>query len=100
VHRKDRVLMSIFTGLLDLQLVLGFALVLLGIFYPALIGHLMMMIGAVVIAHGAAVLGRRSDDPRKSHGIRLLGVTAAMLLIVGGIYAIGRTLLQTSVPAL
>jgi hypothetical protein len=100
VVRQDRVLMAVFTGLLDLQVVLGFALVLGGIFYPALMGHLLMMIGAVVIAHGAAILGRRGDDARQSHGIRFLGVVASMLLIVGGIYAIGRGLLQTTLPTM
>lgn len=94
----DRKLMSVFVGVLDLQILLGIGLVLMGIFYGALMGHLMMMILAAVAAHAAAVMARRTTDGRRAHGIRLAGVALALLLIVGGIMAIGRSPLQTSIP--
>jgi heme A synthase len=77
-----------FVGLLDLQVLLGLALVFLGIWYPALMGHLLLMILAVVAAHLAAVLARGSTEPGKAHRIALAGVVLALLLVVGGILAI------------
>lgn len=96
--KGDRVTMGIFTGLLDLQALLGLAMVAMGLFYGALMGHLMMMILALVAAHGAGVMARKATDDRRAHAIRLIGVLLALVLVVGGIMAIGRGPLETSVP--
>lgn len=98
VAKADRVTMGAFTGVLDLQILLGIALIVAGIFYGALMGHLMMMLLAAISAHAAGVLARRSGDPRRAHGIRLAGVALALLLIVGGVMAIGRAPLESNVP--
>ena len=95
--KGDRVSMSVFTGLIDLQILLGVGLIVMGIFYGALMGHLMMMVLAAVAAHGAAVMARRAEG-RRAHTIRLVGVVLALVLIVGGIMAIGRSPLETSIP--
>ena len=96
----DRILMSVFTGLLDLQLVLGVALVIQGILYPALIGHIAMMALAVVTAHVAGVLSRKTVDARRAHSMRLAGVLGALVLILGGIVAIGRSVLGSGAPSM
>lgn len=87
-----------FTGLLDLQLVLGFGLFFGGIFYNALVGHMVMMIIAAVAANGAAVLAPRATTERQELVMRLAGVVIALACIVFGIMAIGRSVLG-SYPA-
>lgn len=87
-----------FTGLLDLQLVLGFGLFFGGIFYNALVGHMVMMIVAAVAANGAAVLAPRATTERQELVMRLAGVVIALACIVFGIMAIGRSVLG-SYPA-
>jgi heme A synthase len=98
--RGDRILMAIFTGLLDLQLLLGVGIVATGLFYPALMGHIGMMVFAVVLAHVCSVAARRTTDPVRAHTLRLVGALGALLLIVGGIQAIGRAILGTGVPSM
>lgn len=95
--KGDRISMGAFTGLLDLQMLLGVGLIAMGIFYGALMGHVMMMILAAVAAHAASAMARRAPD-RRAHAIRLVGVALALVLMVGGIMAIGRSPLQTSIP--
>jgi hypothetical protein len=98
--KADRVLMGAFTGVLDLQILLGVALIVGGIFYGQLMGHLMMMLLAVISAHAAGVLARKATDHRRAHAIRLAGVVLALLLIVGGVMAIGRAPLESNAPAM
>ena len=97
---RDRVLMAVFTGLLDLQLLLGVGMIVAGILYPALIGHIAMMLLAVVVAHAASVLARKAPDPRRAHAMRLAGVLGALVLILGGIMAIGRSILGSGAPSM
>ena len=96
--RVDRILMASYVGLLDLQLLLGVALVVTGTFYPALIGHLATMLLAVVVAHGASVLSRKPGSPGRGHRIRLAGIAASLLLIAAGIAAIGRGIFTSGAP--
>ncbi len=89
--RASRICLAAFTGLLDLQILLGIAMVVMGCFYPALMGHLMMMILAAVAAHALSVYARKQGDPRRAHTIALVGVVLALGLIFAGIGAIGRS---------
>lgn len=98
--RLGRILTAAFAGLLDLQIVLGLLLVVGGIYYPALIGHIAMMVLAAVFAHGASIIARRSVDARRAHGTRLVGVLLALLTIAGGVAAIGRGLFESRAPTL
>lgn len=95
----DRTLMAVFTGLLHLQVLLGIALVATGIFYGALMGHIVMMLLAAGAAQGASIVAKRATPPRNPNTIRLVGVLLALLLIVGGITAIGRSVFGTGVPS-
>ena len=94
--RASRISMAAFAGLLDLQVLLGIAMVVLGCFYGALMGHLMMMVLAAAALHGCSVYARKQADPRRAHTVGLVGVVLALLLIVGGISAIGRTPVTSS----
>ena len=95
--RATRILPAVFTGLLDLQVLLGIGLVLGGLMPDIVIGHIAMMIPALIVAHGASILARRSESERRALGIRLAGVVLALALIAGGIMALGRSVLG-SVP--
>lgn len=96
--RAAPALTAAFAGLLDLQLFLGFGLFFGGIFYNALVGHMVMMILAAVAANGAAILAPRATTERQELAMRLAGVIIALVCIVIGIVAIGRTVLG-SAPA-
>ena len=88
--KMHRILGASFAGSLHLQVILGLTMVLLGRFYPALIGHLAMMLLAAVIAQATMSINRRKTTPRL--GLPLIGVVVALLLITGGVMAIGRGL--------
>lgn len=81
-----------FTGVVDLQVLLGLILLFLWPFYGALIGHITLMVLAAATAHGASVWARRSSDARRALTIRLGGILLTLLLVVLGILAIGRSI--------
>ena len=56
--KTERVIMSTFTAVLGVQILLGLGLINTGISYGAHIGHLPMMILAAVAANGAATAAR------------------------------------------
>lgn len=85
---QSRAATAVFMGTLDLQVLLGIGTVLTRPWYGALMGHLIMMIAAVMAAHGITVYGRKQADHKRAHLITLVGVVLALLLILGGIMAI------------
>jgi hypothetical protein len=97
--RLGKILGSTFVGLLDLQLLLGISMVVLGNFYPALIGHLVMMLGAVAVGHVAMAMAKNTQPVERRPMLRLIGVVVPLLLIIAGVAAIGRSLLGTGVPS-
>ena len=94
--RATRILPAVFTGALDLQVLLGIGLVLGGPFPDAAVGHLVLMVLALVVAHGASILGRRAGSERRELGIRLAGIVVALVLIAGGIMMLGRSVLGSA----
>jgi len=88
--QATRVCGSVFVGLLDLQILIGVGVVLSGRWYPALIGHLVMMVAAAAVAHVLLVRNRKRATPGLT--LPLIGVAVALVLIAGGILAIGRGL--------
>ena len=95
--RVSRILGSSFAGVLDLQVLLGVFMVAFGVYYPALLGHIFMMIGAAVVAHVAMAMAKTSP-PDRTDKVRLLGVVVAILLVVGGVMSIGRSLFESGPP--
>jgi len=83
-----RVMGAIFTGLLDLQVLLGSTMVVMGRYYPRLLGHIAMMVLAAGVVHGLLVANRKRPTP--GYVLPLIAVAAALALIAGGIMAIGR----------
>lgn len=93
--RPARTAMAAFAGLLDLQIVLGIVLVVLGVFYPSLMGHLTMMLLAAAAVHGGSVLARKQGDPRRAYSLGLIGAVLALVLIFLGIRAIDRGVFES-----
>lgn len=89
-----RILGSSYAGLLDLQVLLGLLLLGAGLYYPALIGHIVLMVLAAGAAHMGAVLGRR--QPARVYLWPLAGAVLSLLLIAGGVMAIGRGLFEST----
>jgi hypothetical protein len=85
----ERILGASFAGALHLQVVLGLVMVAMGRFYPQLVGHLVMMLLAAVLAQATLSLNRRR--PRPGQLLPLIGIGGALVLMLGGILAIGRS---------
>jgi heme A synthase len=97
--RATRVLPAAFTGLLDLQILLGLALFMAGLFPDAVVGHLVVMLLAAAVAHGSSIVARRAADDRRELVIRLAGIVLSIVLIAGGIMAIGRGVFGSAPPS-
>lgn len=84
-----RTTFRIYTVVIDLQVLLGVILVFTRPFFPALSGHIVMMLAAAVWVHIVnARVRKRPEDVRAL----TLAITAAgsIVLFIGGILAIGR----------
>ena len=88
-----RKLAVVFSGLLQLQVLLGLALIFTGTFYPALAGHILMMVLAAVSAKVVPSVMRRRPLEERTYLPFLVGALAALGLIYGGVAAIQRSLL-------
>jgi hypothetical protein len=91
--RGGRVLLRAFVGVLDLQVLLGLILVFLWPFHAALWGHIVLMIVAAAAGHFTSILIRRRGPEARSHLTAALGAAGTLVLIIGGIAAIGRSVL-------
>jgi hypothetical protein len=86
-------LLRIFTVALDIQVLLGIVTLITGRFYPQLMGHLVMMIAALAVAHlGSARLKKAPVEARTS-GQLLAASLIPLLLIIAGILAIQRPII-------
>lgn len=85
-----------FAGLLHLQILIGFFVLVSGRFSPAFIGHIFMMLFAGVIAQVPLSVLRRRPPEARTPTPHLVATAAALLLIWGGVAAIGRGLLTSS----
>ena len=94
VDKGVRILGAVFTGLLDLQILLGLIMVAMGRFYPQLIGHIVMMLLAATVTHVLLVVNRKRPTP--GYALPAVAVGGALVLIFGGIMAIGRGVLTHS----
>lgn len=95
--KLERILGASFAGSLHTQVLLGLTMVAMGKFYPQLIGHLVMMLAAALLAQATLSINKKRAQP--GHQLPLIGVGGALLLILGGIMAIGRSPLMMTVGA-
>jgi hypothetical protein len=86
-------LLRIFTVVIDIQMLLGIVTLLTGRFYPQLMGHLVVMIAAIAVAHlGSARLKKAAPEAR-TNGQLLAASLIPLLLIIAGILAIQRPII-------
>jgi hypothetical protein len=85
-----RILASSFVGTIHLQLLLGFGLLFSGLFQPAVIGHIFMMLFAAASAQIPVSVMRRRPEEQKTYMPHAVGALVALALIAGGILSIGR----------
>jgi phosphoglycerol transferase MdoB-like AlkP superfamily enzyme len=90
--RFPRVLGTAYAGLVHLQVTLGLTMAALGRWYPALIGHLAMMLLAAVGLQVALSMNKKRPSP--GFLLPLVAVAVSLALIAGGVMAIGRGLFQ------
>ncbi len=93
--KVHRILGASFAGSLHLQVILGLTMVAMGRYYPALIGHMVLMVLAAVVAQAAMTINRKRPTPGMQ--LPLIGVVTALALITGGVMAIGRGLFTMNV---
>jgi hypothetical protein len=91
--RHMRILSTVFTGVLDLQVVIGLAYLFTTTFYPAFAGHLTTMVLAVAITHIVSAVQRRRPLEQRTYGPHVVGTLVVLALISFGIMAIGRPIL-------
>ncbi|HSJ25471.1 MAG TPA: hypothetical protein VK929_12410 [Longimicrobiales bacterium] len=91
--RPQRIAMAAFVGLLDVQVLLGLVLLALWPYYPALIGHIFMMVLAAIVAHVGSIMARRREPGRSGAPLRVATAVLALVLMVGGIMAIQRPII-------
>ncbi|MCB8942828.1 MAG: hypothetical protein H6658_03525 [Ardenticatenaceae bacterium] len=84
-EKMDRGLMSGYTGLLDLNFLLGLIILLFGGgFNGARIEHATTMFIAIAIAHASAAW-RKSEDAQKKFRNNLIVVVVSLLFIIMGV---------------
>jgi hypothetical protein len=88
--RRMRVLSAAFTGVIDLTVLLGFANVFTGTFYPQLGGHIVMMVLAAAVAHIVHGVMKRKPSDAQTYAPHLIGTLVVLGLVVAGVMAIGR----------
>ena len=85
----DRGLMSGYTGLLDVNVLLGLILIIgLGFTLPA-IEHAVTNVVGVAVAHIFARRARKPTDEKAAARQRLIGVVVSILIIVVGVAIVG-----------
>ncbi len=87
---RMRGLSAAFTGVMDLTVLLGFANLFTGMFYPQLGGHIVMMVLATAVAHVVHGVMKRRPDDQRSYAPHLIGTVIVLGMVVAGIMAIGR----------
>lgn len=91
-----RILAGLFAGSLHLNVLLGLGLIFMGTFYPALIGHVFMMVAAAVVAQIVPSIMRRRPPEERTFLPHLVNTLVALGLVSGGILAIGRQILGSA----
>jgi hypothetical protein len=83
----------VFVVLLDIQVLLGIAVVFTRPFVPLYIGHIVMMVLALGLAHVLSAQVKRRAPEQRSPALILAGAGVPLLLVLGGIMALGRPVL-------
>ncbi len=82
--RTDQVLGRVFTGLLDLNLLVGLVMLIWGLVPGGI--HLFIMLGVVFAAHGSRVLGRHKDAGERHLHQALEVLTISMMVLIFAVF--------------
>ena len=85
-----RILSAVFTGVIDVTVLLGLVNMFTGTFYPRLSGHISMMVAALVVAHLVSAVTKRRPPEQRTYPPHLWGALIVLGLVSFGIMAIGR----------
>lgn len=95
--RAMRILSVSFAGFAHLNVLLGLGLLFTGTFYPALIGHIFMMIAAAVVIQIVPSVMKRRPVEERSYLPHVVSTLVGLGLIAGGIMSIGRSILGSAI---
>ncbi len=85
-----RILAAVFTGSIDLTVLLGVAHLMSSVFYPQLSGHIAPMVLAAVVAHLVSAVMKRRPIAERTFMPHIVSTLIVLGLIATGIMAIGR----------
>ena len=88
--KKMRILASAFAGTVDLNVLLGIALIMTRPFYAQLGGHIAMMLPAAIVAHIVPAVMKRRPMNERTYMPHIVATVVALGLVAAGIMAIGR----------
>lgn len=90
-HDKPlRIMAAAYAGSIDLNLLVGIALLFSGRFYPAVGVHLVFMLGAAVVAHLVPGVMKRRPPEQRSVAPYVVGTAVSLALVITGITMLGR----------
>lgn len=79
----------LYVVLLDIQILLGILLFLLGRLSQSSVLHALIMLTAIAIAHVGRARARRVDVPAAKHVMQTLGTFLSLVIIGGGLMFVG-----------
>ena len=85
-----RILAAVFTGSIDLTVLLGVAHLMSSVFYLQLSGHIASMVLAAVVAHLVSAVMKRRPIAERTFMPHIVSTLIVLGLIATGIMAIGR----------
>lgn len=88
--KRMRILSAVFTGVVDLTVLVGVTLLFTGMFYPQLGGHIVMMVLAAVLAHVVHGVLKRRPPEQRTYAPHVVGTLVVLAMIAAGIMSIGR----------
>lgn len=90
-------LATVFTGLLDLQILVGVAVLFSRPFGTQVIGHFIMMLLAAAAAHGTGSVVRKRPQEEKTFAPHVVGAILALAFVATGILALGRGVFASTI---
>lgn len=96
-EKPMRILGAAYAGLLDLNVVVGFFLLVSDrYFHAGLIGHIFLMIFAAVVAHIPNSVMKRREPEERSHLPYVIATLVSLILLVVAVLALGRPVFGVS----
>ncbi|CAM3490718.1 hypothetical protein G4177_09245 [Corallococcus sp. ZKHCc1 1396] len=92
--KVGRIIGASYSGFVQLQVLVGIGVLVTRGYYPALIGHIVMMVLAVSVIQGCLSANRRRTPP--GYVLPLVGTVLSLVFIAGGVMAIGRGLFTST----